>query len=284
LSSISPCGVRYSQESPPSSSIGRALGGVGSLTVLSHDEVGAYHAEIVARLLHALPQQLVGIYAGGSFALGGFTPGRSDLDVAAVCRGHLADERKRAFVARLRHESLPCPARGLEFVLYPEETTRQPSADAGFQIDLNSGARMPFHLAFDPSTVPRCWYVIDRSIYAAHGVTLYGLPAAQIFAPIPKTMLLPALVEAIHWHETRDVARDDDAVLNACRSWRYAVESIWSSKQAAGEWALTNVEDGELVAAALSARLNDERLPRPRVERFLRRIADKLAAAQGSVG
>jgi hypothetical protein len=252
---------------------------------LSDDEVGAYHAEVVARLLRALPRRLVDIYAGGSFALGGYTPGRSDLDVAAVSHGRLAEEQKQAVVAGLRHESLPCPARGLEFVLYSDATTRGPSADAGFELDLNSGAHMPFHLAFDPCTVPRCWYVIDRAIYGAHGVTLHGPPAAEVFTPAPRSMLLPVLAEAVRWHEGCDSARDDDAVLNACRAWRYAAENAWSSKQAAGEWALTHVDDGDLVAAALVARLSGESLPRPRVERFLRRTADQLTdTGRGGTG
>lgn len=220
------------------------------------------------------------MYAGGSFALGDYVPRRSDLDVAAVCAGALVRRRKETIVDRLRHEALPCPARGLEFVLYREETVRTPSAAAGFELDLNTGARMPFKAALDPSADPPFWYAIDRAIYRRHGVTLHGLPAAELFTAIPRRLLLSSLVDAVRWHGARGVARDDDAVLNACRAWRFAVEGSWSSKPAAGEWALARVEDGELVAAALAARVSGRPLPRVRVERFLRDIERRLGAGE----
>ncbi len=182
-------------------------------------------------------------------------------------------------MAALRHETLPCPARGIEFVLYPERVARRPTGQAGFELDLNSGARMSFHLSFDPSEVPRHWYVIDRAILSEQGKCLAGPPAQQLFAPIPRETILPALAEAVRWHEEPGLARDDDAVLNACRAWRYALQSIWCAKQEAGTWAVAQVDDPSLVISALAARTGDGRLPRPEVESFLRRTVQCLEKA-----
>ena len=44
--------------------------------------VRAVHAHDAATAVHPL----VGVYAGGSLALDGYQPGRSDLDIAVVCR------------------------------------------------------------------------------------------------------------------------------------------------------------------------------------------------------
>src|SRR5215211_567999 len=51
----------------------------------------AYLKEIARRLSAILGEALVGVYAGGSYALGGYEPGRSDLDVAVVVREPLAE-------------------------------------------------------------------------------------------------------------------------------------------------------------------------------------------------
>ena len=48
---------------------------------------------------------------------------------------------KRALVEALRHEALPCPARGLELVVYPLATARSGGGEPGFELNLNTGAR-----------------------------------------------------------------------------------------------------------------------------------------------
>ena len=57
------------------------------------------------RLREVIGGPLVGVYAGGSYALGDYLPGRSDLDVAAVVRPALGHEAADALVADLRHDS-----------------------------------------------------------------------------------------------------------------------------------------------------------------------------------
>jgi hypothetical protein len=135
---------------------------------------------------------------------------------------------------------------------------------------------MPFHVSFDPSEAPRHWYVIDRAILSEHGKRLAGPPAHELFARLSRPMILPILVESVRWHEAPGAARDDDAVLNACRAWRYAAESTWSGKPEAGAWASTQLDDPALVEAALAARTRDGSLPRREVESFLREVVQRL--------
>ena len=70
----------------------------------------AYLDELVRRLQELLGPELVGVYAGGSWALGGYEPGRSDLDVAVVVRKPLTDDVADRIVAELRNEALPVPS------------------------------------------------------------------------------------------------------------------------------------------------------------------------------
>jgi hypothetical protein len=199
---------------------------------------GAYLDELVAQLRAVLGAGLVGVYAGGSLALGGYDERRSDIDVAVVTREPLSETEKAMIVASLRHESVPCPARGLELVVYTAETAGSPTPAAGYELNLNTGRAMPLHASYAPGDGhAEHWYGIDRAILAEHGRALLGPPAARLFAAPPRSVLLEILAEAVRWHEQAGVARDDDAVLNACRALRYAAEGRWSSKQDAGAWA-----------------------------------------------
>jgi len=57
-----------------------------------------YLRELVLRLRAVLGSDLVGVYVGGSYALGAYEPGRSDADVAAVVRSRARRESKQAIV------------------------------------------------------------------------------------------------------------------------------------------------------------------------------------------
>jgi hypothetical protein len=211
----------------------------------------------VSELLHAvLGRRLVGVYAGGSYALGDYLPGRSDLDIGVVVRSPLLPKAADAIVAQLRHDSLPCPARCLELVVYLEETTRSGSPAPDFELNLNTGRaiRLSVQLQSDAGDVGSHWFAIDRSILSQAGVALLGPPADEVFASIPPRELLPTLVESVRWHlEHED--NTSDAVLNACRSLRYAEEGLWSSKPAAGQWAAERgLAPDDLVSRALEAR------------------------------
>jgi predicted nucleotidyltransferase len=216
-------------------------------------ELAAYLDSLVGRLRRILGAQLVGVYAGGSVALGAYLHGRSDLDVAAVTHGEVSRSEREAIAEALRHEVLPCPARGLELVLYPLDVARRGGLEPGYLLNLNTGADMPFRLDFEPTSGDVHWFAIDRGILADRGVALAGPPAAAVFAPIPFETVLPVLVDSLAWHR-QHLGRADDAVLNAARTLRFVAEQRWSSKAEAGRWALARLDDPELVRRALDAR------------------------------
>ncbi len=186
------------------------------------DAVRDYLATLTGRGRTLLGADLVGVYAGGSLALHGFRPGRSDIDVAVVSTDALTDPQKHALVERLRQESLPCPARGLELVAYRAAVAAAGDPAPGFEVELNTGPRMAFRATTDPARRPPAdglfWYAIDRSILAAHGRALTGPPAAAVFGSPPEPALVQLLIESLRWHLASDTPVTDDAVLNACRA------------------------------------------------------------------
>jgi hypothetical protein len=150
---------------------------------------------------------------------------------------------------------------------------------------------MPFRVDYEADVADAHWFAIDRSILHQAGQALTGPPAADVFAAIPPRTLAPVLVDALRWHASGE-AEGDDAVLNACRSLRFVVEGVWSSKPAAGAWALGRVDDPGLVRAALAVRSGQmsnggteqwppstPALDPPAVRAFVLGVADRVAAA-----
>jgi hypothetical protein len=198
---------------------------------------GAYLDEIARRLSAILGEDLVGVYAGGSYSLGGYEAGRSDLDVAAVVRRPLAQEAAAEILAAVGHEALPCPAPKLELVVYTEDAARSPSVEPNFELNLNTG---PGELRIDlaPQSGEGHWFAIDRGVLASHGVAIVGPPAGEVFAAPAREDLLPILAQGLRWY--RDNEPDsEDAVLNAARALRFSRGGVWVPKTAVRHWAET---------------------------------------------
>jgi hypothetical protein len=174
------------------------------------------------------------VYLAGSGALGGYVHGRSDVDVAVVARNPLERETKDELVAALRHEALPCPARGLELVVYARGRPLP-------ELNLNTGERMEFLATFEPGTDSPHWFVLDRSIIGQRGVILTGPPPAEAVVPPSEDEILEALAIALRWYRDRSEEPRDDAALNAVRSRAYLETGRWASKAEAVELLLDEV-------------------------------------------
>jgi hypothetical protein len=191
----------------------------------------------------------------GSAALGDYVEGVSDLDVIAVVPHPIADPE--AFAAPLRHAELPCPARGLALVAYRADEAAAPTRELAFEIDLHTGAEGD-RLLPGPGREPAHRHLIGLAIAREHGVALAGPPPRELIGEPLRADLLEALVAGIRW--ALDEEPDSpDTVLNACRAVRFALHGEWTSKAAAGEWAVHTSSDPRLAEAALAARRGEPR-------------------------
>jgi len=218
------------------------------------DPVGErYVAEIARRLREGLGRELVAVYLTGSGAYGGWVAGRSDIDVIGICARPLTLAGKSGLVEPLRHRALPCPARGLELVVYERAAVAAPGRAVPFEVNLNTGPAIEEHITFDPGDEPSHWFVIDLSIAREGAQALAGPPPERLIGPVARADVLAALTDSLDWHD-RNEGASANAVLGACRAWRYAVEGSWSSKDEAGRWALGRARDREPIERALALR------------------------------
>ncbi|WFE35818.1 nucleotidyltransferase domain-containing protein [Micromonospora sp. WMMD975] len=254
------------------------------------DDVRDYLADLVRRARDVLGADLVGAYAAGSVGLGAYQPGRSDVDVALLVAGPPAGVAKRSLVDRLRHESLPCPARGLELVVYRRDVAAAGLPEPGFEVELNTGATMPFRATYDPADRPaadgRFWYALDRSILRQSGLTLLGPSAADAFADPPPAALRALLVDALRWWLALPTPPGDepapgaeDAVLGACRALVRSRDGVWLAKADAGRRVAVDDPDAALIHRAIAARRGGPPPSGPAARAFQRRVLARLTAA-----
>jgi tRNA-Thr(GGU) m(6)t(6)A37 methyltransferase TsaA len=196
-----------------------------------------YLAELTRRLEARLRDRLVSAWVVGSGALDDLDPERSDIDVQAVSSERLPRHELEALATELSHYALPCPVRGLEFVLYAREDLDDPAGPA-FQLNLNSGPRMDQHAGYDPDAEPRFWFVLDVAIAREHARPLAGQPPREVLPALPRDLIAAALREAhVFW---RGYNRGE-AVLAAARTWEWAESGRWLSKGAAADALLDRV-------------------------------------------
>ncbi len=136
---------------------------------MANSEAVRYGCAVAGRLREVLGEEdLHGAYLGGSVALGGYVPGQSDIDIIAVCRRSLGANKKQTVAQAISREAARCPTRGLEFVLYSLAAVAVPSRTPRFEINLNAGPEMDYHLSFDPASEPAHWSALDISIPLHH--------------------------------------------------------------------------------------------------------------------
>jgi hypothetical protein len=242
-------------------------------------EVAVFGDQVREALARALGADLVGVYFVGSVALGGYVPGESDIDVAAVSHAVLSDPQRQLVASAVVEASAACPARGLEFTLYRREVAGSPPAGADFEVNANGGPRMPTAVHLDASAEPGFWYVLDRAIAHRSGLAIAGPPARGVFADVPRGTLLNAMYESTAWHRAHEKATHY-SVLNACRAWRFAAEDVLGSKLEGADWARAHWPDTGLIHTAVALRRGEvATLDESAVDALLAAVATRLREA-----
>jgi predicted nucleotidyltransferase len=144
-------------------------------------ELASYLDELMRRLSEIV--ELDAAYLFGSAAQGSYEHGRSDVDVIAVTRRPSSRAEKEAIAATA--ESLPCPGRKLELVVYARGAERH-------ELNVNTGELVHFDADDDPTF----WFVLDRAIAEQHSIALLGPSWDEVFPPVSHAAVDEALNEA----------------------------------------------------------------------------------------
>lgn len=227
-------------------------------------------ATLQTELQRLLGQNLLGIYLHGSLALGGFQPGRSDIDAIVVTAQRIDLEAKRRCIELLLRISLmPCPL-DIRFLvqhdLFPfqhpllcdlhyNETHRE-----SYQQELRSGTWKDWNgkAQRDPDLT------VHLMVLQRYGICLSGKPIAEVFPLVPERDFRSAIIEDIQVTQGIPLYDPISFILNACRACAYLQDGAILSKDAGGVWGLAHLPEQyqRLIHQAL-ALYRGERLGRP---------------------
>lgn len=210
-----------------------------------HPEIQSYIDRVVSTLRDHLGVELTGVYLHGSLAMGAFDPGRSDIDILAVCAAPLDHERGMRLGEALA--AIPTPPSGgdLEFSLVTEAAVRARSAVPSFEVHVNTHEK-PF--VVDGSYRPGDQdLVIHFAMARARGRALSGPEPRELFLEPDRASLIRAFLSDIQWadeegpaawegHHRPELASMAYLVLNAARCWRYLETGELGSKVDGAAW------------------------------------------------
>jgi predicted nucleotidyltransferase len=174
-----------------------------------------YRASVVAAIGEEV--EVLETFVLGSGLVGGYRPGKSDLDLVAVVDRPLRGDARRRAIGRIAE--LELPGRRLELVVYVGGH-QPPDFDLNLEVDAD-GVREA------PDEAPH-WFVIDAAI-AQDQSSGWG----DYFEPISTERTRRAVEESLAWsaeHPQYEFSR-----LNAARARHYLEHGEWISKaEAAG--------------------------------------------------
>jgi len=206
-------------------------------------------ATLQTELQRLLGQNLLGIYLHGSLALGGFQPGRSDIDVIVVTAQRIDLEAKRRCIELLlRISMMPCPL-DIRFLvqhdLFPfqhpllcdlhySETHRE-----SYQQELRSGTWKDWNgkSQRDPDLT------VHLMVLQRYGICLYGKPIAEVFPLVPERDFRDAIIKDIQVARGKPLYDPISFILNACRACAYLQDGAILSKDAGGVWGLAHLPE-----------------------------------------
>ncbi|MET9029183.1 aminoglycoside adenylyltransferase domain-containing protein [Nocardia sp. NPDC004168] len=247
-------------------------------------ELRPYLDALVRRARTVCGRHLTSVFAVGSVALADYRHGRSDVDVVIVVAPSLPAQALRELAESLAHSSLPCPAAGLELVVYNSDFIAAPSSAAGYLMDLNTGPLLPNRVSFDPADSSAFWYVIDRSIAHETGRLLFGTPVRQVVAAPSRRDVHAALLASVREHAGGEGHLGDNRVLNGCRAVAFCRTGRWLAKREAAQMIAKSEEHfAPLIDTALRSfehpRTAALALPTTDVRAFLAWVGDRVEEA-----
>jgi len=194
--------------------------------------------------------ELVAMYVVGSTAQHDRVTG-SDLDLLVV----VTSTPQRPWLAQLA-EAVVVAAKRLgervELVVQDAAAVAHPHYPMPYVLNVNADPGPEAEPLVRTSGDPPHWFFLDAAMAREHALPLHGPKAAEVLGEPSRADVARAIVDALDWHAATP-AQQGNAVLNACRAWRFLAGAGWSSKTQAGQWAVPRWDD-PVIERALAAR------------------------------
>jgi streptomycin 3"-adenylyltransferase len=201
------------------------------------DEAFACAQGLAADLRGPADGKLLAVYLHGSGALGGWVPGRSDVDVLIVVADDIADATMDTMAQAIATAGARCTGPGLEASIVAASAARDPGPPWPFLRHVVGTPAGPARVVAPDNTTPGdrdllMHYVVCRT--AGHPVL--GPSPRELIGAIARRDVLAYLADELSWGLAN--APERYAVLNACRALVYLADGTIISKVTGGQTAL----------------------------------------------
>jgi len=196
-------------------------------------DVQGYLSELTDRVVSVFGDRTVGVWLIGSAAYGGYSQG-SDLDVQAAVDGP-SDSEVMSLVEMINHEALPCPAAGLEFVLYDRAVLVDPSPPLQWTLNLNGGPQRSPSVSTDFTSEAWFWFVLDLAVVRDLSVVLHGQNLVDVVGTFSREVQIAAIADSLRWHADH-VPDGPSRGANVARGLRFIETGVWGSKPEGLAW------------------------------------------------
>jgi Aminoglycoside adenylyltransferase, C-terminal domain/Nucleotidyltransferase domain len=221
---------------------------------------------------------VIATYLHGSSALGGFVPGRSDIDVLVVCddrptsRGEL-----NVAVQTLQSPAGECPGRGLELSMVARRHARGPGPPWPFVLHVST-CPDSHKVVFGDQRPGDPDLLMHYAVCRAAGIAVRGPAPVEMIGHVARADVLGYIRAELLW--ALEHAPEAYGVLNACRALAYLDRHEIVSKVDGAQYALERGAPHGLIATALAMQQGDrpDSPPSEAARHFMIAVGTALAA------
>ncbi len=246
------------------------------------DRVQAYLQSVVRQCTDVLGEDLTSVWIVGSLVMRDFDARRSDIDLLVTCTKSLSSDAKEALGHRLAHNALPCPAHGVDLLIYVASELIELCRTPVYEFSISSGVDWKSEIDLGGAYPGG---LIDLAAAREVGVSIFGRSPQDVVGRCPEDWVLEELANGVRWHTKRihDPFHDptgSNAVLNGCRALHFLSHRTFVSKSAGARWFLEE-QAVAVVAEALAEReagVGTRRLDKGSVLDFADAVLHELGA------
>jgi streptomycin 3"-adenylyltransferase len=226
-----------------------------------HPCPAAVAEEIATELAGVADGGLVAVYLHGSAVLGGWVPGRSDVDLLIVVEDATSEATASSMegaIVRFRpgHLTDQWPALNLETSIVTAAAARDPGPPWAFLRHVVTAAGGEAHVVRPTEARGDRDLLMHYVACRTAGWPVFGPAPRDVIGPIARADILAYLADELDWGLGN--APERYAVLNACRARVYLTDGAIVSKIAGGETALQRgTGPAEVISRALAQQRGD---------------------------
>ena len=201
--------------------------------------VAAYARALAGQLMAVPPDGVLqAAYLHGSAALGGWVPGRSDVDMLLVAADGVSSAAVKRMGEVLGEGAGRCPGRELECSVVTVAQARQPAPPWPFELHITAGPGTPGRIVRPGRRSPGDPdLLMHYAVCRAAGWAVCGPAPQDLIGVVSRRAILGYLAGELGWGIGH--APEAYAVLNACRALIYLTDHQIVSKIAGGEAVLS---------------------------------------------